>query len=422
MGARAVHSLVCAAAALVVTGPRKARAVETALMLPRGISRLRMVGAQTAAIRDQIDMVGTARPIAGALNRNLSLQDYAALDPRVGQLEKAIRSLDPKLADELVSTNISTQFELQGRTALVAYEYGVRDWLNVGVRAPLVMRQGRARFGASTQNNAQAVRARVGALSRDLSDGLDAFAAQALDTAYFQNKLFTEKGYDVPTDFSKTELGDVEFGFKTRFHKNAYSTSSLLVGMRAPTGSLPSRTNLFDRGSGGGAWAAGVQAFNEVYPFSWLTLGSAVRLGHHFPFRMGMAVPKDEADALPSVRPEDGQWRTVTRRLGFEVTGELSATASLYGGRLLAWGAHQFVQRGAESVRGEDGLRYALLERNTYLDQRTFEIGTGYSSIPDFRAGRASVPFEIQALYNWLVAGRNTPVISFLRVDLMAYF
>lgn len=381
-----------------------------------------MVGAQTGGIKDRFDDSGQSQSIAAGLNRSLVLSDYAAMDPRLKKLDGALRSVDPALADQLLATNLATDFELRVRTVMPAYEYGVRDWLNVGVRVPVVTREGRARFLAQTVNNAAAARARIGGLSPELGEGLRDLGAQRFDTAYFQGKLFAEKGYDAPSDFSKTELGDVEFGGKFRLVKQDSWISSLQIGARAPTGSRPSRTNIFDRGSGNGAWAAGVQLFNDVYPKSWLTLGSNVRGGYYFPDRFETAVPKDPSDLLPSSRDQDGQWRTVSRRQGFEFLGEISATARFDRRRWQAWGAYQVLNKGADSFSGDGKLYYDGLSQGTAVDTRSLEAGIGYSSIPDFLERRTKVPFEINALYNWMIAGRNSPVISYGRVDLIGYF
>jgi hypothetical protein len=380
------------------------------------------VGAQTGSIRDRFDGSGQAQPIAGGLNRTLTIRDFAAQDRRLAQLDGAVRAIDPATADNLLAANFYTDFDLQVSTVLSAYEYGIRDWLNVGIRVPVMTFEGHARFSAQTVNNANAARARLGSLSREASDGLRALAAQSLDTAYFQKKVFAEKGYEAPHDFNITELGDAELGAKLRFYNGSYWVSSLTLGTRAPTGSRASRTNIFDAGSGNGAWAAAAQAFNDFYPLSWLTLGSNLRAGYTFPDRFGVAVPKDASDALPSARDQDGQWQEVLRRQGFEFLGEVSATARLDRGRWQGWGAFQFYDKGQDSYFGDGPLYYQGLSDATGISYRSLELGAGYSSVPDFLARKAKVPFEANVLYNWVVAGRNWPVMSYARVDLIGYF
>ena len=399
-----------------------APAAEVAAMLPRGVSRFRVVTAVTGGIRDSFGPEGQAQSLAAGLNRSLSISDFARLNPRVAALEKALRAVDANLADNLVATNLFADFELRARTIVSAYEYGIRDWLNVGVRVPVVSRSGRAGFSAQTANGANALRARLGSLSQDVDEGLRAFAQQELGTEYFDAAVFSAKGYDTPASFDKTELGDAELGFKARFYQDSYLVSSAILGFRAPTGSRASRYNLFDKGSGAGAWAGAIQAFNDVYPLSWLTVGSAVRAAYYFPDRYETAVPKDANDALPSVREQDGQWRTVDRRMGFEWLGEFSTTARFFGKRVQTWAAFQFTSRGADTFSGADSVYYGGLSTNTGIESRNFELGIGYASIPDFLAHRVKVPFEINALYNWTVAGRNTPVVSYARVDMIGYF
>lgn len=404
----------------------EAMSAETASILPKKISRFRVVGIQTETINQQLNSNGRIEPITSGLNRSLTANDLAKQDPRMKQLVEGVKQVDKVFdrayADSLVTSNLYSNFDLQATQVMPCYEYGVSDNLNLGIRIPIVHRKARANFRASTVNNANAVKNNYRNVSPELEAGLAQLASQNFDTAFYTQSIFTSKGYDAPHDFETTDLGDIEVGGKYLLRKTAYHVSSVQTGLRLPTGKRKSRTNIFDSGTGNGTWATGVYAFNDFYPKSKWIIGTAVKGIYNLPDKYSAAVPRDANDALPSNKPEDGQVQDVNRTSGMEYNAELSSTVHLFHDYLSPWVAYQWFQHGIDKYSGPGNLYYSGLENGTDFTRHAYEIGASYSTVSAFVAKKAKIPYSLEGLYNRTFAGHNATYVSYFRVDLISYF
>lgn len=405
----------------------EAIAAETASILPKKISRLRIIGIQTSPVSDRLNSNGKLESLTAGLNRSVTAGDMAASNPLLKQLldgvDKADRLyLNKGYSSNLVTANLYSNFELRASQVMPAFEYGLTENFNLGIRVPIVHRSVRAGFRASSTNNAAAVKAELRGTSTDLDAGLQTLSNQDFNSAFFTNQLFLSKGYEAPRDFENTAIGDIEVGGKYRFHKTDRMTSSVQTGLRIPTGKRPSRTNIFDSGTGNGTWATGAYLFNDFYPTSRWTLGTAFKTIYNLPDRFQKAVPRDANDSLPSNLPQDGQVQTVSRTSGLEYNGEISSTVKLFNNAITPWVAYQWFQHGVDKYRGPGNLYYNGLEKGTDYTRHALELGAGYSTVPAFAQKKAKIPYTIEALYNRTFAGRNTSYVSYVRLDLISYF
>ncbi|MGE3975664.1 MAG: hypothetical protein AB7F59_14150 [Bdellovibrionales bacterium] len=398
-------------------------AAETAKVLPKGIFRARVVGIQTQEFSQKFNEHGQIENLSAPLNKSLTAKDLAAQNPKLDQLVQAMNKVQEGSGDKLLNANLYGDFSLQVSTILPALEYGVTDELSVGIRIPIVKRTGRASFRADYTNNAASLKNQLGQLSTpELAAGLDQVGQLQLDTNFFAESVFTKNGYEVPHDFEKTEAGDLEFGAKYNFYKNAGFFATALWGARAPTGSNPSLTNIYDKGTGNGAWATCVQLFQEYEVNPYLMFGAAEKVTYNFTDTRARAVPKDANDALPNVKPEAGQVQDVKREQGMQLDTELSTTVFMLDKTVNMWGAYQYTEKGADKYSGPGELYYEGLGKNSDQVRQAGELGVGYSTVPAFRRKQFSVPMEVQALYNHALSGKNVPDFSYGRMDLIVYF
>lgn len=384
-----------------------------------------MVGVFTADIGEKFNSSGMLEPFAASLNRSVTIQDYVAKEPRLGQLVDALNSLESGLGNRLLNTNLYSDFSLQARQFLFAYEFGLTSRLALGIRAPIVRRTVTASFRAESVNNAAYMAEQIGKLSPELSAGIYDVGAKNFDTAFFQAALFGSKGYEAPASFEKTELGDTEFGAKYKFIDGGLGGAlgaSVQAGVRIPTGSAPSLTQVFDTGSGAGAWGVGVQLFQEYKANPYLTLAAMQKVSRHFPDTRRRAVPRNAEDSLPSLLPEDDQVQDVRRSQALAFDGELASTIGVPGSGVTAWSALQISAQGAAKFSGPGELHYAGLSRGTDMRKTALELGVGYSTIPLFLKKRFRVPLDVDALYNVTLNGKNVALASYGRVDLKFYF
>jgi len=419
----AALSFIVGVLGICVVAP-EARAAEDALVLPKGIFRARIVGVQTGEISERYNSNGTLEPFTYSLNRSVTVEDFLAKEPKLGNLVNALNALQPNLGNTLMNSNLYTESALNQRIVMPALEYGITSKVTFGIRLPIVTRDSRNSFRAESVNNAGAIANKMGALSPDLSAGLLSVDGMSLDTQFFANSLFTSKGYEAPHNFVKTEIGDLESGFKYRFYENRDKSYALATqwGVRLPTGSAPSLTHVFDKGSGAGSYATALSLFQDVTVAKGLVLGSMAKGWYFLADTRERAVPRDADDALPSLLDEDGQVQATTRQPGMQIDAELALTYSFYRDIYSIYAAYQYSAHGEDRFDGPGDLYYDGLSRDTEWTRSAIEAGASISTIAWYRAKKFPVPGKINLIYSNTLAGTNTPLTSFFRTDLIVYF
>lgn len=402
-------------------------AKETAKVLPGGIRRARVVGVMTGNVEKTFNEDGELQGLSHSLNRTVTIGDLASnadakTKAQLNSLISSLNTLSPGLGNQLAASDLSSKFSQNVQMYMAAFEYGVTDRVTVGIRMPIVKRNVTNRFSVSTINNADSINAQLGGLSPQVTSGLNGISNKQLDTAFFENALFTSKGYEAPHDFQDTSVGDLEFGTKYNFYKSDFSASSILIGARAPTGSKASLTNPFDKGTGKESWGIAAQVFEEFYPTRGITVGGAAKIGHSFSDTRDRAIPKNETDSLPSLLPQDGQVQKTTRQTGECLETELSAGYRFPGNAWGLWSAYQYSKKGKDKFTGPGNLYYEGLAKNTNYTIHAGELGAEYSTIQAYRNGKFAVPMDISLTYNSVLRGENTPKAAYARLDLMLYF
>lgn len=400
----------------------KAAAAETAKVLPKGISRVRAVEVKTDHINEKFDDSGKLASFTASLNRSVAVKDLAKKNDKLKSLANVLDKISPNLSQQLIGSNLYAEMDMRVETHLFAYERGITDNLTAGIRAPLVTRMVTARFRADPVQNGQAVANALGEVSPELRGFVFQAGSTSLNTEFFQEQLFSQYGYEL-NSFTRTEFGDVELGTKYKFFQNDKFLTTGLFGVRVPTGSSESLSNIVDKGSGRGNWGVGVQGFQEYYPTRFLTFGGAAKVSQPLPDTKSRAVPRSPDDTLPSLRPEAGQVFGVTRNQATEFESELSSTVGFFDNAFTVWGAWQYFAKGQDNYVGDKpGFSYSTLAVGSDVSRDNGEVGVGYSTIPAFRRKEFGVPLEVNLLYNTTLRGTNTPNVSYTRLDLMMYF
>lgn len=396
-------------------------------MLPKGVRRFRVVGVVTGDVKDTFNENGDLQGLSHSLNRSVSLSDLrnnadSEKRAQIDQLVTTLNGLQAGLGNQLLASggNLFSEVSMRQQIYMPAFEYGLSDNISLGVRIPIVKRSARVSFSATQSDLARQIKGQVGNLNPALTSGLESLAG--FDTGFYEAKLFTDKGYEAPRDFDKTQLGDLELGGKLNFHKDEYRASTIQLGFCAPTGAKTNMRNPFDKGNSRETWGMAGQFFQEFYPIKPLTLGAAAKLSVFLPDAKERAVPKDANDSLPSLRPQDGQVQQVRRQRGSQVDAEVSSELKLFGDAVAVWGAYQYAQKAADKFSGSGNLYYDGLGKNSEWNATTGEAGVGYSTIPAFRKKQFKVPLEVTLLYSKTLGGKNTPLSSYARMDLMVYF
>jgi hypothetical protein len=255
--------------------------------------------------------------------------------------------------------------------------------------------------------------------------GLDAavaqFAANEPKAQTFVDGTFTANGYDVPKDFNYAGLGDVEIGAKYQYLNAANFRGTCLAGFRAPTSTHKAdRKNILDRSTGDGQWDLATECANEFDPLKTVTLGVAARYTLQLPNSQDEALLANGQSGLPNLTNPDTIQR-VRRDLGDSLEGEASAKINIDA----AWSATGIMglaYKLADTYTGPSGYQVSSLGNDTESAEWRFELGVGYSTIPDFAAKRFPIPMEVKLAYNTITGGYNTPRSAYSRMDLIVYF
>lgn len=400
-----------------------AHAFDDAKVLPPKVFRVKLVNVETNSFGNKFNNQGNAQSYVANLNRTLDTKAIAARDPRLGKLVQLLDTSMPGASENLVSAQINTEFNSSIQSTVPALEYGINENFAIGLRIPIIQRKVNAQFSASGANN-------MGALAAKLPDGhpmkptLTQLGAMPINTQTVAQYIFTNYGYQVPSSFETTELGDIEFGGKYKFYEDVYFRSAILAGIRAPTGSTGELSNIFDTGSGNGNWAFGVQGFQDFKLTSQLTLGGNAMVHYYLPDTRERAVPKNSLDTLPSLKPEDGQVQQVERQMAPKFDLYTYARLEFWNKRLNTWTGYNYAAKAEDDFTGPkvDQLAYSELEKNSRFERHNAELGIGYSSLNDFKNGNTKWPMEVTTVYSQTMAGQNVPKLNYVRLDLDIYF
>jgi hypothetical protein len=400
-----------------------ASAAEEARLLPAGINRIRVVGVGASTVTRKLNDDGFYTSLGGA-NQTVNMKIMAAGNPKLNELRKTVNSLLGNGAgDNLYTANLYQDISAQQQIMGTAYEYGLSERWNIGVRLRFVRQTVRSSLRVEAVNNAPALRSSIAATSAGNSE-LDAGLAQvaALDTNAWENIIFRDKGYDAPSEFTRSNLGYTEVGAKYKIVEGDWHYSSALFGVRVPTGKNPSLKNPLDAGSGANYWGAGLQLFQDFYLSKTLTLSAAAKYEYYPTHTRTLAVPKDANDTLPSLLPEAGQVQNVKRKVGGLIDAEVSTTYEFEGKFVSLWAAYQYRKKAEDRFSGPGDLFYSGLSRGTKLEAFFGETGISFSTISLYRKKKFAVPMVMSVLYNTTLSGFNTPDASYTRVDMKFYF
>ena len=421
MSTRQILSLI--AVKLILGMGSLGSAIERPQVLPEGTFRGRLINATTFGIKDKFNFDGKIEGVTHSLNRNVSTADLAASSAQLTQMVNVLNTISSDLGNQLLGAELKSDFKAQLTQTVPVLGYGVNSRFSVGIVVPIIKRKITTSFQAKGFNNAAQIRDQLGNLSPALTQGLAAISNMKIDTAFFENALFTSKGYTSPHSFQKTELGDIELAAVYNFYKSKekgqMATSFLFL--RTPTGSVGDITNIYDTGSGQGNWSLTFKFIEEWKLNKYWKISSSQELELHKSDVRQRAVPKNAEDILPSLLKEDGQVQDVKRQRKPRFFGEL-AMHHLPNKAVSFWGAVQYHTENPSRFTGPGDLYYEGLEAATGDKSLNSELGVRYTSVPAFLEKKMSVPFEVSLLYNKTLQGMNQNAVEYVLLDLSVYY
>lgn len=401
-------------------------ALETAQTLPRGVRRMWVVGITSSAVDRRYSGDGRIENIAVSNNRTLTMRDFEKSEPKLKILVRSLNEVEPGLGDRLEAySNVYNDFTIRKDILIPSFQWGITDRFTVGVRTEVVKRIVTNKLHSESVSNAHQVETELGnraANPEALARGLNTLRAENLTPSFVAYRMYTYKGYQLPADFERTDLGDTELGAKYKFFDNGLHMSAVQSRLIVPTGKPKPFDNPYDPGSGYGAWGTTFELYHEYFPSRLLSFGAAAMGRHYFADTRTRAVPRDAEDTLPSLRAEDAQVEDVKRRSGQELRTEVATIFHIPGDLFKVWGAYQYWVKGSDDFYGTRNLYYPGLKRDTSWNIHMWEAGLRFSTISLFRRGKFRAPLELDASFNSSFAGRNIREASYGRVDMKLYF
>lgn len=405
----------------------EAFALEEPDILPKGISRFRVVGVVTNKVTNSFDKDGES--VSNGMRR-VDAKQMAARQPILKQAVDGLNKIRAGLGDNLIFFDVDSGVSIRRRIYAAAYETGITDRLNLGVRVYSMYDQA-SRYAKSEVvrrgNTVEQAKA-LAPTNNMLNVILGSFNSKKdaeLAAGFDQNVKagLSAQGYQYPANFSRFKLSYTEVGAKYLIHKGEKSITSALFGVRVPTGKENDMTNPFDQEIRDNVWGLGLEIFQSYSPTSFLELRAAAKGKYFFNKTKQRAVPLSPADTFPSVAANSKQIKNATQRHSPRFNGELAAVVNMADNAVTAWGAYQYSYTGSIEYTGPDAnsFYYEGLKKDS-SNSTAAELGLSYSTIPAFRAKKFALPMSLAATYNTKLSGISTADSSYLRMDLSVYF
>lgn len=401
-----------------------ASTTEDAAVLPKGISRARLIFATFSTFDKSFSASGELAPLS-PLNTTLTTQKLTEAGTEeskaLKQLVGVLNGVEDNLGNQLVNVNYFHDVKIKQKITVLSYDYGLSNRLSVGIGFPVVSRQYRAIFRAETVNNAKPIKEQLSKNSKipdQLAKGLD----QVSQKSFGYDFVFGDRGYDVPENFSKTELGDVEFGGKYRFFNTEKFMSAFKFSIRTPTGSGGSNVNPLDVGSGGEAWVLNPTVFQNINLNKTIALVAFLGAEYSIPYKRKMPIPRNANDELPSLLESDGQLQDTKIKKGMLLKTGLRTKINIPGNIFYVWSSYLYDKKGEDKFSGGGDLFYEGLSKDTDYDLETGTIGISFSTIDLYRKKKFAVPLKLELSHSRFLNGRNYPDVSYSLASLQVYF
>lgn len=422
MSASSSCSLVLLVVLLGLSGAARA---DDAATLPRGVGRVR-VKPLYSYFTERWDQDGNAERVTHDLDgRELNSEvfpDLAILERLYGYRARSL---------SLGTSRVRSHVQLVA--VGMAAEYGVTDWLTVGVIVPVIhARHTLDVLELDPVRECNETRCGLGRNPGDTSITTEDSEYLPLDhdkdpstkmlaplvREDVQGILADDLGYQRLGDWSGTGVGDIEVGFKARLFKWRLWTTAVQAGVRLPTGRVDDPDNLLDLGFGDGQTDVGIYWQNDLVPLARLRFNVTLRYTVQLPDHETKRVPPSAS--VPLAKPEATE--NVWRDLGDVFELDLLAAYRVLP-VLTPFARYLFVLKGEDQVKGNMGLSYQALMDETALRNHRLEVGLTFSTIPWVAAKRFWLPLDATLSYERSVAGiNNAPISNVVSLEIAGYF
>lgn len=384
---------------------------DSAEVLPKGVFRGNITGNFYFSIDKRFDPDGKKEDVAHDFNATLG----SSVFPDLALIEQFF-GMPPGSAN--IGRSV-VDFKYDFKDLIFDFQYGLTDRLSIGIKIPYYWNKTKvnkafldtsgATVGKNAAFNTIAPLVFPGTIPLTTQDaqnligrGLDINNDGIIDIQGF--------GYKPIKNWSKSDISDIEVGFRYQYLKTERWRLAFTGGVRFPTGSVDDPDNLIDTSFGSGAWAILFRVNNDFFVMKNLILNAT--------FRYDLVLPDKETRRIPSNvnQPITFNKEKVSRNLGDILELEASGSYEFMKGLTLSL-LYRFAFKLKDHVSGDLGFFYESLEEESNWQYHILETGLSYSTIPLFMAKKFPLPLIFSVTYKNVFAGKN----NYLKQQLFSF-
>lgn len=401
-------------------------------VLPKGVSRGKVVATHFFPIEEKFDEHGNIEEIAEIYNTGLGSNVF----PRLGLVEAGFGM--PAGSGNIGKSNVDFEFQLD--TINFTFDYGITDKLTAGIDIPYY--KARNKVDASLDTSAATIgKSATGAglpapftsalaplalagggppfgdvvvLTREdvinlLSGGVDVNGDGIIDIPGF--------GYRRFKSWSNEGLGDIRAGLKYQYLKTKSWRLAGTLGASFPTGEIDDPDNLTDwLPENSGTYKILFRQSSDFTGIKNHVLN--LSLGYHLilPSKEELRILRDANVAISADKER------VDRDIGDVYEIEVSEKYNPLKGCNFSL-AYNFKKHKKDRVSGDLGFAYEALEKESDLKSHIIKVGASYSTVPLYREKKFPIPLNVDFEYRNRVDGKNNYTRShYIRLGVSIFF
>ena len=410
-------------AVLLVFLPPAAAFAETAEVLPKGVSTVRLESNFYFPVDTRFNENGAEENPAANLNGNLNstvftdlrMLEQPNLPPQFGGLPPGTATLGTSVV----------KFEYDFTILFLSGAYGVTDRLAIMARVPYIKARNNvsarldttnATVGKNTAINSLAPLAVPGTVPLTTED-IQNLIGIGLDINSDGTPEIPGYGYKRVETWEGQGIGDIELGGKYKYYGSERWRLAAGAGIRLPTGKKDDPDSLVDYAMGYGVYALLFRAYNDLLVTKDLTLNATLSYDWQLPDEETLRVPENSNQGLTKNKGD------VDRNPGDIFGIELQGTYFL----TKAWSAsanYKYAKKGKDSASGSNpNFRYQSLEDETAIMEQVYTVGIAYSTIQLYTEKKFPVPLTANIAYRNRFDGKNNVYKSdYVQVGLQVFF
>jgi hypothetical protein len=374
-------------------------------------------------VTSAFDANGELESLVSPLNRSVTFEELAEFEPELNRLKNVIDSIYPQnIGNQLLQADLYADAKVHEQRYVPALLWGITDRLSLGTMVPISKRRIEASFDAEVTNQGRKLRELVGQIPA-LKEAAQQLQNANVNTALFTEKIFAEHGYQTPTNYHKSGLGDVEFETRYLYFRSEMLNMSARANLKFPTGEANADpTNLLDRPFGNGHYALKLGLLQDFRPFGprWI-LSSGLFFTHNFEGRERKAVRKSADQLLPDLH-DPQQIEMLRKKRGFDLASDVGISRSFFDGVIWIAASYLYTLHAQDRYSGDRSLDYASLSENTRSEEHGVEYSFEVSSIQLFLKEMFPIPGKLVFAWYQPFRGKHAMYTPYGRMDFALLF